>query len=323
MRAVLCRSYDSPPVLETVAVPEPGPREVRVRVHSSAFNAADLLMSRGQPLLFRPVFTALLRPGPPVLGRAFAGTIERVGEAVTDWRVGDRVCGEAAHAWAEQVVVDPSTLGRVPDGVDATVAATVPIAGVTALQGIRDSGGVQAGERVLVHGASGGVGHFAVQIAKLLGAHVTGVCSGAKADVVRAAGADAVIDYTQDRFVELGERWDVIFDVAGTIPVPECLTVLNPGGRYVASFGKNGGRLLGPLPGLFEVQLRGVFDGRVRGLVETPSVPDLQFLLDGVRNGQVVPHVGDVVALESVVEALAEFAAAGARGKTAIRIAAA
>ena len=321
MRAVVCTSFGSPPVLQTVPEVTPGPRQVRIRQLSSAISAGDWLISQGRPWVFRPVFSMMLRPGPPILGLDVSGVIDAVGEEVTGWAPGDRVIGEHAHAWAEHTLADPATLARIPDGVDPLLAGTLPVSGITALQGLRDAGAVQPGERVLINGASGGVGHFAVQIARILGAEVTGVCSAAKAARVRALGAEAVLDYRTEAFTDRKGEWDVIFDLAGSAPVAACLGALRPGGRYVASAGHNGGPLLGPLPRILAVALRGLVDRRVKMHTVSPSAEDLSTLLGWVAAGSLRPHLERVVPLAGAPGGLQALGAGEVTGKIAVQIA--
>jgi NADPH:quinone reductase-like Zn-dependent oxidoreductase len=199
------------------------------------------------------------------------------------------------------------------------MAAMLPVSGITALQGLRDAGAVKPGDRVLVHGASGGVGHLAVQIAKILGAQVTAVCRGAKADAARACGADEVIDYAAEDFVARGPCWDVIFDLVGNFGVSACLGALRPGGRYVSSAGKNGGPVLGALPRMIHVALRSMWDDRLRVLSSHGNRADLDILLGWLAQGRLVPHVGHVLPLERGHEALALLVGGEARGKVALR----
>ena len=322
MNAVVCRSFGEMPVVEALTALEPGPGQVRVRQEGSAVSAGDWMIARGRPWVMRPVFARMMGPAPRILGLDVAGVIDRVGEGVEGWSVGDRVAGEVARAWAEQVLADPAALARIPDGVDALQAGTLPVSGLTALQGLRDAAAVRPGERVLVNGASGGVGHFAVQVARVLGAEVTAVCSASKADLASACGATEVIDHRRAAFVDQKARWDVVFDLVGNFPVGACLGALRPGGRYVSSSGgERGGAVLGPLPRLLHVAVRGLFDGRLKVLAATPRTADLATLLGWVAQGTLTPHLGHVVPLEEAARGLELLGDGQARGKTAIRVA--
>jgi len=320
MNAVVCRTFGAAPVLEAVSVPTPKPGTVRIRTLASAISAGDWLMAHGSPWVIRPVFAGMLRPGPPVLGLDVAGVIEAVGEGVEGWAVGDRVAGELSHAWAEQVVADPKRLARIPEGVSPLVAAALPVSGVAALQGIRDAAAVKPGDKVLVVGASGGVGHLAVQVACALGAAVTGVCSAGKADLVRECGAVEVIDYAVEDFTDRKGTWDAVFDLVGSQPLAACLETLRPGGRYVLGAGRVGGPLLGPLPLILGTAVRGLFDARVKGFAASPSVADLDTLLAWAADGTVAPHLGHVVPLSEAARGLRLVGEGKACGKVALQV---
>ena len=317
MRAVVWDGFGVPPVVKAIPDPVAGPGQVLVRQAFSSVTAGDALMAAGRPYAFRPVFRAMLRP--PVLGREVAGTVVSVGDGVTAASVGDRVVGEAGQAWAELVSVPAGDLAVVPDDVPLSLAATLPVSAITALQGLR-AGGLREGARVLVVGASGGVGHFAVQLAAAAGATVTGVCSGTKADEVRALGAERVIDYRRERFTDVGERYDLLFDLAGTEPVGACLGVLADDGRFVSSSGTNGGPWLGPLPRLLTVALRSLVDRRLTVLGTSPDPDDLRTLVGHVQRGELRPWVGQQRDLDEAPEAVAAQVAGEVRGKTVLAI---
>ncbi|MEZ4317216.1 MAG: NAD(P)-dependent alcohol dehydrogenase [Myxococcota bacterium] len=291
MRALVCEVFGARPVVREVDVPAVRPGFVLVRTQHSSVCAGDLLMVNGRPWLFRPVFTAMLGR-PAVLGRDMAGVVEAVGDGVEGLSVGDSVIGEAGGAWAEQVLVPADACARVPAGVDLREAGTLPVSGLTALQGIRDAGRVQEGSRVLVVGASGGVGHFAVQIATALGARVTGVCSAAKAERVRELGAVDVIDHTRERFVDRRGAFDAVLDLSGAEPIGACLQTLAPGGVYVSSAGSNGGWLAGPLPRLLAAALRSLVDRSVVVLTTQANRADLTTLVQSLAEGRLRPWIG-------------------------------
>ncbi|MEM8885679.1 MAG: NAD(P)-dependent alcohol dehydrogenase [Planctomycetota bacterium] len=246
MRAFLYEQYGGPEVLfvRERPVPEPKPAQVRVRVHAASINAADYRMMRADPFLVR-LANGLFRPKKyPVLGIDLAGVVEAVGAGVTQWKVGDAVFGECVEdgmgSFAESVCVRADRIAALPDGTSFAEAAAIPLAGITALQGVRDLGEVGTGAKVLVQGAGGGVGHFAVQIAKACGAHVVAVCGAGSADLARACGADEVLDYRTTDFAARDERYDVIFGINGHRSVGTYHRCLAPGGRYVMIGGSNG-----------------------------------------------------------------------------------
>src|SRR5712691_6843007 len=229
MKAIVQDKYGSPDVLNLREVdkPEPLDDEVLVRVHAAAVNKADWIALTGRPYAARLAF-GLFRPKLRIPGIVMAGRVAAVGRNVTPFKPGDEVFGEVHSAYAEYVCVAADRIGSKPTNLTFEQAAAVPLAGITALQGLRDKGRVQPGHQVLINGASGGVGTFAVQIAKALGAEVTAVCSTRNVDIARSIGADHVIDYTREDFTQSKTRFDLIFDVAGSKSWSECRHVLNP-----------------------------------------------------------------------------------------------
>ncbi len=251
MKAVVHRCYGPPEVLtlEVVARPVVGDSDVLVRVRAASINPLDWHYIRGKPYLMR-LAAGFGRPKDPRVGVDFAGTVEAVGGKVTRFKPGDEVFGGRTGALAEYVAVpEGHGLVRKPAGVTFEEAATVAVAGVTALQGLRDKGHLQAGQKVLINGASGGVGTFAVQVAKSLGAEVTGVCSTKNVEMVRSIGADHVVDYTRDDFTRSGQRYDVILDNVGNRSMADLRRVLTPKGIavIVGGGGANEGPWIGPL----------------------------------------------------------------------------
>jgi NADPH:quinone reductase-like Zn-dependent oxidoreductase len=317
VRAVLLDRFGHAPIPGEVPAPRPGRGQVLVRQAFSSINAGDGLMAAGRPYVFRPIYRAMLRP--PVLGRDVAGVVEALGPGVSDIDVGDRVVGEAGQAWAERVVLPVGALARVPAGVGLREAAILPVAGVTALQGLR-AGGLRAGQRVLVVGASGGVGHLAVQLAAATGATVTGVCSATKAARVRELGATHIIDHRTERFTEARGAWDLVLDLAGAEPLHACLATLREGGTFVSSSGIDGGAWLGPLPRMAWTALRGLVDRRIVVLTTKPDPDDLAELLGWLADGRLVPWIGDEVGLDEVPGALSRQRHGAVRGRTAVRI---
>lgn len=322
MRAIVSTIYGPPDVmrLSELAQPAPQDHEVLVKVHAASVNAADWHMLRGEPRLMR-LSMGLRRPRHTVLGADVAGTVVAVGGRVTQLRVGDAVYGDlSAYRWggfAEYVCAPETALTHKPAALSFEQAAAVPMAACTALQALRDSGGLRAGEQVLINGASGGVGTYAVQIAKALGATVTAVCSPRNVEQARSLGADHVIDYTREDFAAGGARFDLIMAANGSRPLSDYLRALRPGGRYVMAGGSNRqifeSLLRGPL-----VSLRG--RASVRSVLAQPSQRDLQFLGELLADGRVKPVIERRFALEAVPEALRYVEAGHARGKVVISV---
>jgi NADPH:quinone reductase-like Zn-dependent oxidoreductase len=317
MKAIVQHRYGPPDVLalEDIASPAPGPGEVLVRVRAASIFAGDLHVVRGRPLVMR-LATGLRRPKHPVPGVDLAGVVDAVGQNVTRLRVGDEVFGWAAGALAELVVVGEDHLEPKPAALSFEQAAAVPEAGMTALQGLRDGGRVQPGQSVLVIGASGGVGTFAVQVAKALGATVTAVCSTRNVEQARAIGADRVIDYTTCDPFAGDARYDVIFQVAGTVSPGRLRRLVTRDGTLVLSSGDgrlNGiDRILaGTLRFLAASQRLGVF-------VTKENHADLVTLRDLLEAGSVVPVIDRVYALEHAPAALRYLETGHARGKVVI-----
>ena len=322
MKAITQRSYGAPADvlrLEEVDPPEVGPGQVLVRVRASSVNPADWFGTTGTPYLMRLMFGPT-RPRQPIPGRDVAGTVEAVGPGVTRFVVGDAVFGElSGGAYAELVVADEKLLAAKPTTLDFAEAAAVPLAGGTALQGMRDAARVRPGQDVLVVGASGGVGTFAVQVATALGARVTGVCSTRNVELVRSLGAVDVVDYTAEDFTSRAPTFDVVFDLIGSRPIMASRRVLKPGGVYVASTGKPGGAVLGPIPFLARVLLSAVRRStRAVVFAAKPSAADLDELTALIDAGRVRPVIDVRVDLASVAAALERQGAGHARGKTVV-----
>ena len=324
MRAIVQRAYGDPRnVLEfqDLERPEPRDHEVRVRVRASSVNPADWMALVGHPYVLRLGF-GVTRPKHRVPGKDVAGTVEAVGPKVTRWSVGAHVFGELPHgAYAQNALAREDALGPKPANLGFAEAAAAPLAGIAALQGIRDAGGVRAGHRVLVNGASGGVGTFAVQIAKALGAHVTGVCSTSSVELVRSIGADEVIDYTREDFTRGEARYDVIFDLVGSHAPTAYRRVLRRDGVCVVATGMPGGKLLGPLPYLLRAALSSL-RGRpkVRPFAARPNADDLTALAKLIETGDVRPVIEHIYELPEVAAALARQGEGHARGKTVVAV---
>jgi NADPH:quinone reductase-like Zn-dependent oxidoreductase len=323
MRAVVQDVYgDTADVLRVaeIARPEPGPAEVLVRVAAAGVDRGVWHLMAGKPYAARLAF-GLRTPRNPVRGREFAGRVEAVGSRVTSLRPGDEVYGVGDGTFAEYVVASEAKVAPRPASLSAVQAAALPISAVTALQAVRDHGRVTAGQKVLVIGASGGVGSFAVQIAKASGAQVTGVSSAAKADFVRALGADAVVDYSVGDGLEVGDqRFDVVLDIGGDRPLPQLRAVLAPHGRLVIVGGEGGGRWLG-----MGRQLRAAalspFVGQTLGFfVASEKAADLLVLTGLVESGQVVPAIDRTFPLDGAAAAVTHLTDGRPRGKVVVEV---
>jgi len=323
MRAIVHRQYGSPALLALgeVARPVPGDDDVLVRVHAASVNKGDHHVVTGKPYPIRlSPFGGLPRPRNPVLGATMAGRVEAVGAKVTTLRPGDEVFGQAdSGAFAEYLVVPASRLALKPTNLSFEEAAAVPWA-TTALQGLR-AGGVKAGQKILINGASGGVGTWAVQLAKAFGAEVTAVCSTRNVDMVRGLGADEVLDYRTQDFVTGGARFDVMLDLVGNRSVSDCRRVLAPGGIYVASSGGSSD-WVGPLFRIVAGFASFLFTSRkFKVLVNSPNRDDLMVLKELVEAGKAKPVIERRYALSEVPAALTHVGAGHAQGQTVVRIA--
>ena len=324
MKAMVQHEYGPPEVLnlEDVETPTPAADEVLIRVRAASVNPLDWHLSTGMPYIGR-IGNGRRAPKQPIPGVDVAGTVEAVGPDVTTLSVGDDVFGVCDGAFAEYVSVAARRVALKPDNVSFEQAAAVPIAAFTALQALRDTGRLQAEQHVLINGASGGVGTFAVQIAKCLGARVTAVCSTRNVDAVRGLGADRVIDYTREDFTRGTERYDLILDIAGNRSVADRLRVLSPAGALVVIGGPKRGRLLGPAKAL----IRAVVVGRIRrrrvvGMLAKPNPEDLGVLRAFLETGQVKPMVERTYSLTELPTALSYVGAGHAQGKIVIEISA-
>jgi NADPH:quinone reductase-like Zn-dependent oxidoreductase len=321
MKAIVQDRYGAPDVLELREVDRPaaGDGEVLVRVRAASINPYDWHVVTGTPYLMR-IASGLSRPKQKIPGLDLAGQVEAVGPGVSGFRPGDEVFGARAGSFAEYVCARADGVAPKPSNLTFEQAAAVPVAGLTALQGLRDQGRIQAGQKVLIIGASGGVGTFAVQLAKGFGAHATGVCSARNADLVRALGADRVIDYAREDFAQGGERYDLIFELAGTRAPSLSRRALAPRGTLVLCSGE-GGRWLGPagrMLGALVLSRRG--HQRLTTWVVKPSRPDLDLLKELLESGKVAPVIDRRYTLAEVPEALRQQGAGHARGKTVIAV---
>jgi NADPH:quinone reductase-like Zn-dependent oxidoreductase len=322
MKAIVRDKYGPPDGVELQEVEKPEVTDdgLLVRVRAASVNRVDWYDVTGTPWIARPM-TGLRGPKSRFTGRDFAGTVEAVGKDVTDLRPGDEVFGgkKGGGSFAEYVGV-PADIARKPAGLTFEEAATVPVAALTALQGLRDHGQLQPGQKVLVNGASGGVGTFAVQIAKALGAEVTAVCSTRNVEQARSLGADHVIDYTGEDFTRTGQRYDLILDIAGSKSWSQCRRVLNPNAILVI-VGAQGSRLMGPLGHIAKVRL-GALRGSQKAVffVANFNGPDLAVLSELLGTGKVKPVVEKRYELIEVADALRYMGEGHARGKIVIGV---
>ncbi|MFL5586974.1 MAG: NAD(P)-dependent alcohol dehydrogenase [Ktedonobacteraceae bacterium] len=323
MKAIVYTHYGPPDVLKLEEVEKPTPKddEVLVKVLAASAAAGDWLLLRGKPFLGRLMGYGLLKPKHKILGAAVAGRIEAVGRNVTQFQPGDEVFGDLSGcgfgAFAEYVSVPEKALALKPTRLTFEEAATVPVSAVTALQGLRDKGQIQPGQKVLINGASGGVGTFAVQIAKAFGTEVTAVCSTRNVDMVRSIGADHVIDYTQEDFTQNGQRYDLILAANGYHPISAYQRALSPQGIYVMTGG--------PMAQMFQAMLLGPWLSRngsqkMGNLLARPNQKDLVFMKELLEGGKVVPVIDRRYTLREVPEAIRYVEEGHAQGKVVITV---
>ncbi len=323
MKAIVYCDYGSPDVLQLREIEKPAPRddEVLVRVRAAAVNPLDWHYIRGKPYIMR-MGTGLRKPKITRLGVDFAGTIEATGKNVRRFRPGDEVFGGRTGAFAEYVCVrQDRAIVLKPANLNFAQAASVPIAAITALQALRDRGKIHAGQKVLINGASGGVGTFAVQIAKAFGAHVTGVCSAGNANMVRSIGADDIVDYRKEDFTKGGRHYDVVLDNVGNRSLTECRRVLTPSGKYIliGGGGPNDGRWMGPLPRIIGTLVLSRFVSQdMRMFLSELNQKDLTVLRDLIQAGKVTPVIDRSYKLNEVPQAIRYVETGHARAKVVI-----
>ena len=323
MKVAIYRAYGPPEVvhLEDAPRPEPADDEVLVRIRAASVNPMDYHFIGGIMLL--RLMTGLRRPKPTRPGADLAGVVEAIGRNVTRFQVGDVVFGVARGALAEYACAKEHQLAPKPSNATFEQAAAVPVAGLTALQSLRNKGGIQRGQRVLINGAAGGVGTFAVQIARAFGAEVTGVCSTRGVELVRSLGADHVIDYSRDDFTRSASRYDLLVDCAGSRSVWECRRVMTPKGTIVAIGARPGGRWLGPLPQMLRVFASGKFaTQRVVIFVASINPDDLIALKDLIEAGKVTPAIDRSYELSEVAAAVRHAKEGHPLGKVVVTMAA-
>jgi NADPH:quinone reductase-like Zn-dependent oxidoreductase len=326
MKAVVYTNYGSPDVLEIRDIKKPVPNDdqVLIKVRTASINPLDWHFMEGTPYIMRAIGVGLRKPKDPRLGVDYAGTVEAVGKNVTQFKPGDEVLGGKSGAFAEYVCARADrAIVLKPANLTFEQAASVPIAAITALQGLRDKGKIQPGQKVLINGASGGVGTFAVQIAKSFGADVTGVCSTRNLDMVRSLGADHVIDYTKEDFTKNGQRYDLILDNVGTQPLSGFRRVLNPNGILVmiGGGGPNDGGLIGPLGRPVKALLLSPFISQKMGMLMAElNKKDLTILGDLMQSGKVTPVIDRTYPLSQIAEAIRYLEQGHARGKVVITV---
>jgi NADPH:quinone reductase-like Zn-dependent oxidoreductase len=323
MQAIVYHRYGPPDVLECkeIARPTPGDGEVLIRVQYAGVNPYDWHFIRGAPGFIR-LFTGLRRPKSPRLGADVAGVVEAIGPGTKQLKPGDQVFGICKGAFAEYACGKESELAIIPPGIIFEQAASVPIAGITALQGLRDSGQVKAGQTVLINGAAGGVGTFAVQIAKALGAIVTGVCSTRNVEMVSSLGADRVIDYSREDFTRADGRFDVIFDLVGNHPLSAIQRALKERGTFVGCGGggpdKSGWELMA---GMLGQAIAAKFSKqKLTGVFAKVNTADLNVLAGMLESGAIKPVVERSFTLEETAEAIRHVESCHARGKVIIAV---
>lgn len=321
MSAVVQDGYGTSDILRLaqIARPEVGPLELLVRVRAAGLDRGTWHLMQGEPRLLRLVF-GLRAPKQPVIGRDVAGTVVEVGSEVTKFAVGDDVFGVAPGSVAEYAVAREDKLARRPANLTWEQAAVVPISGGTALQAVVDAGGVAPGQKVLVTGASGGVGSYAVQLAKAFGAEVTGVASAAKLDLVRALGADHVLDYNRDDFADGSRRYDLIIDIAGLSDLARLRRALTPAGTLVLVGGEGGGDWTGGTIGRqLRARLASIFGGqRLTSVIAKERASDYERLAVLLESGEVVPSVDRAYPIAETADAMRYLESGKVRGKVAI-----
>lgn len=323
MKAITNAKYGSPDVLELKEVVKPVPKEdeVLIKVHAASANAGDWHILRGSPFIMRLVGFGLFKPKYTILGTDIAGTIESVGKNVRQFKVGDEVFGDLSHngygGYAEYVCTRENSIALKPANISFEEAAAVPTAAVTALQGLRDHGKIEAGQKVLINGASGGIGTFAVQLAKAFGAEVTAVCSTKNLEMVRSIGADHTVDYTKENFTKSGKQYDLILAANGYHPISDYKRALTDNGRYVMTGGAT--------KQMFEAMLFGPWismtgNKKMSNSLIKPNQKDLEFLKELLEAGKVKPVIVKRYKLSEVAEAVRYVESGHAQAKVVINV---
>lgn len=322
MQAIVCTKYGPPDVLQLTEIPKPTPKrgEVLAEVHAASVTYSSLMLVKGEPFVGRLMGLGLLKPKHAIPGADFAGRVVAVGEDVRQFQPGDEIFGDLSNegrgCLAEFVCAPESAVGLKPVNASFQEAAAVPEAALVALQALRDHAQIQQGQKVLINGASGGIGTFAVQLAKYFGAEVTGVCSTRNIDLVRALGADHVIDYTQEDFTKHGPQYDLIVATAGYHSIFDYRHALNPGGRYVSTGGAIAqtfqALLLGPI-----ISMTG--DKKLRAMLVKPN-QDLALMKTLIEDGKITPVIDRSFPLSQTAEAFRYYADGHSRGKVVITV---
>ena len=321
MKAIRYKRYGSPDVLQMEEVEKPTPREnqVLIRIHASSINAVDYHSRRARPLIIRPMIGGLLGPKDPRLGSDVAGRVEAVGADVKRFQTGDEVFGFTAGAFAEYACSRETSLALKPSNITFEEAAAVPVGGITALQGLRDTARIQPGQKILIQGASGSVGIFAVQLAKAFGAEVTAVCSTRNLDMARSLGADCVIDYNREDFTRSGKQYDLIFAVNGYHSLWAYRRALNSGGLYVCAGGT--------MPQIFEALLLGPVVSKIVGQklrsmgISKVNQDDLAYLAELLKEGKIRSVIDRRYRLSQIAEAFRYVEDRHPQGKVVITVA--
>jgi NADPH:quinone reductase-like Zn-dependent oxidoreductase len=320
MKAIVYHEYGSPDVLKCEEIEKPVPKddEVLIKVRAAAVTPLDWRIMKGEPALLR-LFFGLRKPRRGRPGVDVAGEVEAVGRDVTQFKPGDAVFGACPAAFAEYACTRESKVAMKPANVTFEQAASVNVAGLTALQGLRDKGKVQPGSKVLINGAAGGVGTFAVQIAKSFGAHVTGVCSTRNVDMVRSIGANEVIDYTQHDFTTSNQRYDVILECVGNHSFSECRRVLNPNGRFVMVGGPHDPSVMDLVGPIIEAIWLSLFGNKKAVMfIAKVSQADLTFLGELIATGKLKPVIYKRYTLSEAAAAVRHVEEGHARGKVIV-----
>ena len=316
MKAILYTSYGSPSNLHLTEVekPVPGDNQILIKVHAASVNSYDWRHLRADPFFIRVMVGGLFKPKHRILGADVAGKVEAVGRNVTQFKPGDDVFGEGSYGgFAEYVCVDENRFILKPDNLTFDEAAAVPMAALTALQGLRDKGKIKAKQKVLINGASGGVGTFAVQIARSFGAEVTGVCSTAKMDLVRSLGADNVVDYTQEDVTRNNQKYDLILDTAAHRSISDYKRILNPDGVYVL--------VGGSISRIFQLMFKSKTGVKNIGtMVASINQKDLLFLAELLKSGKIKSIIDKRFPLADTAKALQYFEEGHTRGKIVITV---
>ena len=322
MKAIVCNKYGSPDVLELKDVKKPYPTEnqVLVKIHSASLNFSNLVLLKGKPYLARFAF-GLTKPKYLIPGGDIAGTVEAVGDNIKQFKVGDEVFGDLSGCgwggFAEYVSVPEYALAFKPSNISFEEAAATPMAGVTALQGLRDKGKIKSGHKVLIYGASGGVGTFAVQIAKAFGAEVTGICSTRNSEILRSIGSDHIIDYTKEDFAQHKERYDLVLGVNGSNYISAYKRVLKSNGKFVHIGGSESQLYQTLFLGTF-ISLTG--SKKISSLLQRANQNDLNDIKELLEIGKVKPIIDKRFKLSEITEAFKYFQEGHAQGKVVINL---